>query len=227
MRLLSFSVVSDSSHPGAKQLAASAKFWGWDHKFIVLPTGWDRFTYRNEQLGALEFLRTLEPEYVLYLDGWDTVFTGPPQELPLRPGKLTFGGDKLCWPNSVLAPQFPEVFDGRFRFVNAGTYWGDAFLVRQLAEEFLALDSPSLSNQDFFNARYLYEDTIQSGRLSIDSSAEVSLNVHGMDPFFSECGYKHRRVWYKPTDTFPLVVHSPGKLTETSSPPFPVGALHG
>lgn len=207
MKLKAFSVVSDVSHPGAERLRRSAAFWGWDHTFILQKDGW-RPTYKAEQIGQLEALQRFSPEFCIYVDGWDTVFTGPPQELPLEKGKLTFGGDTVLFPESGFPEDnFPKVGLEEFRYVNAGTIWGDTAVLQELCDEYLNY-YPNLVNQAYFNYRFCFEHFCGGSRLAIDTKAEVSLNVMLMQ--LRHFQFRQNRVRYLPTGSMPLVLHSAG-----------------
>lgn len=210
-----FSVVSNPEHPGAKRLARSAKYWGWDHSFIVKgdqpEVGYSvwRPTYRAEQLGQLDFIRAAEAPDVMYLDGYDTVFTGPPQELGLPPGQLSFGGDTVLFPQlRHLAELFPAVGLEMFRYINAGCIWGDSRIMSELAADYLTHSPELLVNQTYYNQRYIYEKGVGRSRLVIDTKGEVALNTMLMQKRFFEM--KSNRVHFLPSDTYPLVLHSPG-----------------
>lgn len=222
-----FTVTDQPNHPGALRLQRSAAFWGWDLTVKLVPSSWwERDTYRAEQKGLLEAL--LEPglpEWMMYVDAWDTLFTGPPQELPLEKGKLAFCGDLHCFPNEVWKGAFPQVGFGEFPYLNAGVFWGDPRVAIELCDEYLALDN-QLCNQDFFNLRYLYELGTGRSRLAVDSRAQVALNMWGMHPAYSHLTRVNRRLYYKPTGTTPLVVHAAGSSMFHDVPPMPAQALH-
>ena len=214
-----FSVVSSPDHPGARRLSRSAKFWGWDHTFIIKqdqpelnpPYKVWYPSYRAEQLGQLDFLCQHEPEFALYLDGWDTVFTGPPQELPLRRGHLCFGGDQVLYPEHGSQPEasFPSVGENEFRFTNVGCIWGDGKVMAELAADYLQHSPEQMVNQLYYNRRYTYEVGVGRSRLHIDTKAEVALNIMLTQKRHFEL--RGIRVHYKPTDAYPLVLHSPGQ----------------
>lgn len=207
MRLKAFSVVSDVDHPGAERLRRSAAYWGWDHTFIKQEKGW-RPTYGAEQEGQLQALSRFSPEFFIYVDGWDTVFTGPPQELPLERGKLFFGGDTVCYPEgSKLEDAFPSVGLEEFRYVNCGTIWGDSMIMSELAAEYLT-HSPEVVNQAYFNYRYMFERGLGRKRLLLDTRAEVALNIMLVQLRYFK--FAHNRIHYTPTSTMPLVLHSAG-----------------
>lgn len=213
------SVVSDPEHPGAKRLSRSAKFWGWDHSFVLKQAQLDLNppynpwlpSYRAEQLGQLEYINQHTPDFLLYLDGWDSVFTGPPQELPLLKGHLSFGGDTVLHPEGSTQPasSFPKVGELEFRFVNMGVVWGDAMVLRELAADYLQNSPEQMVNQLYFNRRYAFERGVGRNRLHIDRLASVSLNI--MDVQKRHFEMRGPRPHYLPTDTYPIIMHAPGK----------------
>ena len=225
--------MSDPSHPGAERLRRSAKFWGWDHSFIIKqdqpelnpPYKIWHPNYRAEQLGQLDFIRAHpEVEQVVYMDAWDTVFTGPPQELPATPGQLWFMGDTVLHPdNPSLAARFPKVGLEEFRFLNAGVMWGDPRVMAELAADFLQHSPESLVNQEYFTYRYIYEQGVGRKRLFLDTKAEVSLNVMLLQKRFFQM--KGVRPHFTVSESNPLFLHVPGHgsaLRETGKPvPIP------
>lgn len=226
-KFLAFTVTSDTSHPGFKRLQRSADFWGWDLK-VQHQEGWDRTNYRAEQLGQLEAFRKWEPEFFLYLDAWDTVFTGPKQELPLHRGVVSFAGDTIgfAWPHENLAPDyaetswFPPVEEHEFRFVNAGVIWGDAAKMQSLAGEYLHCPY-WLINQDYLNRKYAFEASVGLPYLRVDTRAESALNIMQVQKRFFRFEETTKRVKYVPTGTRPLVVHSPGTGITKPLAPMP------
>ena len=212
-----FTVTSDPDHLGAKRLAASAKYWGWDLEWQI-QGGWDRKSYRAEQLGQLEFFRKVDPDFALYLDAWDTIFAGPPQELQARlvEGKLSFCGDTvLCgwstrpWAARLSEETFPPRPTWGFPFVNCGVMWGDTKVWKELAEDYLGHYRGDLANQDYFNARYAFETGMGRNRLEIDTTGQVALNIMNVEGRHVARN-KSNRIGYLPFKALPLVIHSPG-----------------
>lgn len=219
-KVKAFSVVSSADHPGAQRLARSARFWGWDHTFIIKQDQLDLRppykvwypSYRAEQLGQLDFIRAHpEEEFLLYVDGWDTVFTGPPQELPLKRGHLSFGGDSVLYPEHTSQPEtcFPTVGEHEFRFTNVGCVWGDAKVMAELAADYLQNSPEQMVNQLYFNRRFVYEWGVGRERLHIDTKARVMLNI--MLTQKRHFDMRGPRAHYIPTDSYPLILHSPGQ----------------
>jgi len=225
------SVVSNPEHPGARRLARSAAFWGWDHSFILKQDQLDLKppytvwypSYRAEQLGQLDYIRQNEPEFLVYVDGYDTVFTGPPQELSFKKGLLTFGGDTVLFPEKPqMDALFPEVARECFRYINCGTIWGDARILSELAADYLQNSPETMVNQHYFNVRYIYELQVrQQPRLAIDWNATVALDLMLLQLRFFEM--RGNRPHFKVADTYPLIVHVPGRGREfgPTAPPLP------
>jgi len=214
-----FTVTSDPEHPGAKRLRESALYWGWDLRVHVLKEGWDRTTYRAEQLGQLDFFRQQEPDYALYLDAWDTMFSGPPQELMprLRGGQLWFCGDTVLtgwkdkpWGAHLVEEAFPTCPTWGHPFVNAGVIWGDTRVWRELAADYLQNYRATLINQDYFNMRYLMEKSLGRERLLVDYTSQVAFNIMNVEARHTG-RMPSNRITYTPFRATPLVVHSPGQ----------------
>lgn len=229
-----FSVTSNPDHPGARRLARSAKFWGWDHTFLLKQDQLDlkppyivwRPTYAAEQLGWVDAVRKWpEEDFFFYVDAWDTVFTGPPQELSCVRGQLNFGGDTVLYSENLpkeLGPLFPRVGSEEFPYVNAGAAWGDSNLFAELAADYLQHSPTTLVNQDYFNWRFIYELGVGRERLTVDTRGEVALNIMLVQKRFFEM--RGNRVHYLPTDTYPLVVHAPGSGVSAGENAVPLPA---
>jgi hypothetical protein len=220
---LVFTVTDQPEHPGLQRLQRSARFWGWDLK-VVLQDGWERSNFRAEQLGQLEAFRKWEPRTFLYLDAFDTCFAGPPAELNADTGALYFCGDPLLgeWqqnpePTRFNDEAFPPVGSGEFRFLNAGVIWGSALVLQELAGDYLQNYGWRV-NQDYFNQRYAFETSLGRHRLKVDTKARVALNL--LDVRRRQVDRKYNnRFHYLPTDSYPLVLHSPGTgLSEPVAP---------
>lgn len=222
---LIFTVTSDPSHAGAERLRRSASYWGWDLKWIIQADGWERKSYRAEQLGQLRAFLDHDVEFALYLDAWDTLFMGPPQELQFKRGQFNFCGDTTMdswkdkdWAAKIIEAEFPPAKLGEFPYVNAGVKWGDVTIWKELIGDYLSNYREDLPNQDYFNKRYAMEQAMGRTRLKVDSRAEVALNIMDVQARFVERMYNNR-LRYKPFNTFPLVMHSPGTgLTDPVAP---------
>ncbi len=223
-RFQAFTVTSDPKHAGAQRLQRSANYWGWDLKTLVHLEGWDRRTYRAQQIAQLRALQEYDPDFFLYLDAWDTIFTGPPQELQVNRGELVFCGDTLLgeWQDKKLGARmvqhaYPQVELNSFRFVNDGVFWGDSAVFRELAGDYLQ-NYPECINQDYFNQRYAMENSLKRTRLKVDTRATTCINIMGLLAKNVERRPNNRMV-YKPFETSPIVLHSPGTgLTEPIAP---------
>jgi len=217
-------MTSDPHHPGAERLRKSALYWGWDLTFLPCET-WDPL-FRCQQISQLEFLRREKPEFFLYLDAWDTIFCGPPQEMIFEKGVLTFCGDPLLgdWQNKALVARFtPDAFPpakmDEFRFVNDGVIWGDPEILLDLGDDYLK-NYPASLNQDYFNLRYAFETSLRRNRLRVDSGVKTVINVMGMLAKAVDRNY-NGRLTYKPLKTTPVIMHSPGTRPRDPIAPIP------
>ena len=224
MSRLIFTITDQPDHPGAERLRRSARYWGWDLKWFT-PGEIDQF-FKWQSRAQVEILAGEKPDSFIYVDAWDTIFCGPPQELKLRDKELCFCGDTLLaeWQNkSMVIKMSPDVFPtigiDEFRYVNDGVMWGDPKILLELWDDYLA-NYPWVLNQDYMNQRYAFETSMKRYRLRVDGKAQVALNLMGMlmrqvDKTPSD------RLIYRPFRSTPLVVHSPGTRTMEAIAPIP------
>lgn len=214
-------------HPGAERLRRSAKYWGWDLKWLPAVSP-ERQLFRFQQLAQLEAIRKFEPDFLLYLDAWDTMFIGPPQELQLEKGVLSFCGDTILLSEvfagaknaaHLLPDSFPPVPSGGFRYVNDGVIWGDSLILQELAGEYLQ-HYDGIMNQDYFNSRLVFEHGMRRQRLQVDFEARTCINIMDI-PARSVERQPNNRLLYKPFHTNPLIIHSPGSAPREPVAPMP------
>lgn len=223
-RFTAFTVTNNPEHPGAERLRRSAKYWGWDLKWIPQNEGWERKTFKAQQLGQLRAFQEYEPDFFLYTDAWDTIFCGPPQELQLKRGELNFCGDTILgewqdksWSARFVPEAFPPAEFDAFRYVNDGVIWGDTAIFRELAGDYLQ-NYGEMINQDYFNLRYAFETGMRRYRLKVDQRATVALNIMGL-LLRTFVRRPNNRPEYLPFHSHPLIIHSPGTgLSEPLAP---------
>lgn len=226
-KIVAITVTDKPDHPGCVRLKESAEYWGWDLYIQHQPEGWERFTYKAEQQGLVKAIDALNlPHWVMYLDAWDTMFVGPPQELRLREQEVTFCGDQHCFPSENFSKVFPKVGFKEFPFLNCGVMWGWGPTMLELCYKYLAIPT-QICNQDFFNTQYIYNLSMSNFTMNIDHQAESALNLWGMAPKYADLGRIRRRVVYRPTDTRPVVLHAAGSSTFHDLPPMPTVAVNG
>ncbi len=223
-KLLVFTFTDKPEHPGAERLRRSAKYWGWDLKWVKMPS-FDPL-FRFQQLAQLDALRQYEPDFFLYLDAWDTIFCGPKQELRFEKGVVCFCGDTILgeWQDKRFAVKMmkelypPCKFDG-FPYVNDGVIWGDTKVYMELAADYLQ-NYEGILNQDYFNQRYAYENSLRRSRLRVDQEASQVINVMGLLARTVDRGPNGRLI-YKPFNTRPVILHSPGTRLGQPLAPMP------
>lgn len=226
-KIVAITVTDKPDHPGCVRLKESAEYWGWDLHVELQAEGWERNTYKAEQQGLARAIDKLNlPTWVMYLDAWDTMFVGPPQELALRDQIVTFCGDTHCFPSDTIAKSFPRVGFKEFPYINCGVMWGWGATMLELCYNYLALPT-EVCNQDYFNLQYAYQQAVGVHTLQIDHQAESALNLWGMGPKYADLARIRRRVVYRPTDTRPVVLHAAGSSTFHELPPMPMVAVNG
>lgn len=196
-----FTLTSDLYHPGLLRLIKSAV----KHKFYFRPVHIKRITNYSEFLsnkhllirGVLKGL--LEADYTrfLYLDAWDTVITGPVPWQVLDSRKLTFGAELNCYPEAEFAASYPKPARP-FPYLNSGVIWGPI-------EEYLELCPSKVEHDQLaWTEKYL----LNTGRIQLDTRAEVVLNLHSTSP--QDLSRFPDGVRYHPTGTWPCILHGNG-----------------
>jgi len=193
-----FTVVSDST-PGWTRLEESAHKQGIDLKtFFLGETGHTGFLKKKHRYIA-ETLRIHQPEFFIFVDGWDTLFVRPMR--PTMPKGLWFGGEKNCYPMKELEAFYAVAPSslGMFPFLNSGVIWGET-------EAYLKHVPPvGIHDQLAWTIKYLggIED------IHIDGWAEVALNLHSV-PNEDLRRLPGGGVQHIPSNGTPLVVHGNG-----------------
>lgn len=185
-------------------LLESAHRWGWGLRphFLLPDQGEFVDTYAAfiarkhlEMYNILARASYLHNQF-LFLDAWDTLFLGPPEELP-RSDLLNFSGSLDCYPEKGYGRFFPP---GHFSYLNSGVVWGSI-------QEYLALcPREALLDQLAWTRAYV----AQPKRFSIDVDARVALTIFGEDNL-NNYARREGRWHYLPTGSTPLVVHAGGK----------------
>jgi hypothetical protein len=192
------------THEGGRyfDLLDSARRWGWKlHSHFITPeegpfeASYHKFIAKKHHCIA----NVLQGrDYFLYLDAWDTVFTGPRSEVPFEPGRLHFSGSLDCYPEKGYAKYFPEA---PFPYLNSGVIWGKASDYLRLCPEEWVLD------QLAWTRRYVQSPEA----FIIDGMAATALTLFGVGSN-SNFAYRGGRWVYLPTGSTPVIVHAAGKV---------------
>jgi len=190
-------------------LLKSARKWGWKLQAHFTPVEdgdeelFSKAYHAYIKRKHLELKKILEKAYLLegfkrffYMDGWDTVLTGPPEEIPwLHP--LNFSAEKFSYPETRYIDLFPP---GSMPSLNAGVIWGEieAYLARCPRYEI------------FDQLGWIREYMNNPEGIWLDTESQVAVSLYGIADQ-DTWGYSGGRTIYRPTGTKPLVLHANGK----------------
>jgi hypothetical protein len=199
-----FTIIT-KENPGYFKLLESAKRWGWHlhTHFLEEPSEFSEKTYNEfiarKHLYTRDVLLRSEvtDKNFLFLDAWDTVFLGPPEELIME-SELNFSAQAEIYPEKGYAPYFTE---GTFPFLNAGVIWGNRLKFLRRCPDYTVLDQLGWTREYAANP----------AGISLDTEAKVALTLIRVIEDQSQLAYSKGRWTYLPTGTKPLIVHAAGK----------------
>lgn len=189
-----FTIISKENE-GYFRLLVSAKRWGWKLRTVFIPNDgseaayWD-FIQRKHLYIKKEVLRK---ELFLYVDGYDTIFIGPPVDVETK--NVIFSAQDECWPE----PGYGRYFPGRF--LNTGVIYGKTSVYYQRCPEYVGVNDQLVWTREYLN---------DSTNLVVDCDSQFS---HTSFPETSAADWSHiGGIWrYNPKGSFPVVFHAAGK----------------
>uniref|UniRef100_A0A8C1J8A6 procollagen-lysine 5-dioxygenase n=1 Tax=Cyprinus carpio TaxID=7962 RepID=A0A8C1J8A6_CYPCA len=129
---------------------------------------------------AMESLADQEDFVVLFVDSYDLIFAGGPEEI-LRKfqqtnHKLVFAAEGIIWPDSRLAEKYPSVRNGK-RFLNSGGFIGYTRYIQKIVNQWDLHDNDD--DQLFYTK--IYVDPLQREKLNmtLDHKCEIFQNLNG------------------------------------------------
>lgn len=188
-------------------LRRSAQKWDWPLQahFAGDPTGdailfsksYDKFMSRKHLIMRDVIAGAVLKGYerFVYLDGWDTIITGPFKELPF-PGNLCFGVEG---PSAYPEEEYGDFFHHQLS-PNCGVIWGMCAAYLNRCPTYEGFDQ-LLWHRELMNS-------LQD--IWLDERRQVAVNlfgIHDQDTWGWEAG----RIVYRPTGSKPLVLHANGK----------------
>ena len=143
---------------------------------------------------------------VLFVDAYDTVFQRPlgPNDVP-PPGKIVFGADRVCSPD-VCAGPLARTSKGALRYLNAGSYLGEAADIAKLLSGALASDPPTTASDQYVLSRHVARRA-SAVRVVLDVDNRLFSPLDGVprDAFTVDAT---SGLWYDATSGLaPLVLH--------------------
>ena len=143
---------------------------------------------------------------ILFVDAYDTVFQRPlgPNDVP-PPGTVVFGADRVCSPD-VCAGPLARTPKGAMRFLNSGSYLGEAAAVSLLLDGALAGDPPTTASDQYVLSRHVARRA-SAVRVVLDVDNRLFSPLDGVprDAFTVDAT---SGLWYDATSGLaPLVLH--------------------
>ena len=142
---------------------------------------------------------------ILFVDAYDTVFQRPlgPNDLP-PPGTIVFGADRVCSPDVCAGPLAQTPMG--IRFLNAGSYLGEAAAVSLLLDGALATEPPTTASDQYVLSRHVARRA-SAVRVVLDVDNRLFSPLDGVprDAFTVDAT---SGLWYDATSGLaPLVLH--------------------
>uniref|UniRef100_A0A3Q2Y8H2 procollagen-lysine 5-dioxygenase n=2 Tax=Hippocampus comes TaxID=109280 RepID=A0A3Q2Y8H2_HIPCM len=161
---------------------------------------------------AMEGLADQEDLVVLFVDSYDLIFAGGPQEI-LRKfqqanHKVIFAAEALIWPDKRLADKYPSVRSGK-RYLNSGGIIGYAPYMNRMVSQWNLQDNDD--DQLFYTK--IFVDPLQrdSLNMTLDHKCHIFQNLNGaIDEVLLKFGTNRVRVRNTAYDSLPVVVHGNG-----------------
>ncbi|XP_077410030.1 procollagen-lysine,2-oxoglutarate 5-dioxygenase 2 isoform X2 [Vanacampus margaritifer] len=161
---------------------------------------------------AMEGLADQEDLVVLFVDSYDLIFAGGPEEI-LRKfqqanHKVIFAAEGLIWPDKRLADKYPSVRSGK-RYLNSGGIIGYAPYINRIVSQWNLHDNDD--DQLFYTK--IFVDPLQrdSLNMTLDHKCQIFQNLNGaIDEVLLKFGTNRVRVRNTAYDSLPVVVHGNG-----------------
>ncbi|PWA18176.1 hypothetical protein CCH79_00004136 [Gambusia affinis] len=161
---------------------------------------------------AMENLAAQEDLVMLFVDSYDLIFAGGPEEI-LRKfqqanHKVLFAAEGLIWPDKRLADKYPLVRSGK-RYLNSGGIIGYAPYVHRIVSQWDLHDNDD--DQLFYTKIYLDPLKRESLNMTLDHKCQIFQNLNGaVDEVLLKFGTDRVRVRNTAYNSLPVVVHGNG-----------------
>ncbi|XP_054893141.1 procollagen-lysine,2-oxoglutarate 5-dioxygenase 2 isoform X2 [Poeciliopsis prolifica] len=161
---------------------------------------------------AMENLAAQEDLVILFVDSYDLIFAGGPEEI-LRKfqqanHKVLFAAEGQIWPDKRLAEKYPLVRSGK-RYLNSGGIIGYAPYVNKIVSQWDLHDNDD--DQLFYTKIYLDPLKRESLNMTLDHKCQIFQNLNGaVDEVLLKFGTDRVRVRNTAYNSLPVVVHGNG-----------------
>jgi hypothetical protein len=200
----------------SKNLERSLKKYGYNYSFVGINDEWKGFI-QGKIVELLQYLKTVNYDYICVIDGYDMLATGPPEELLHKYGELkspiVYGGEKFCFSyNGTPVEKYKSVsiWDVR-KFANGGFCIGKREDIIQMYRWIINKDKYKKVNDDqkllgLYINRY-------PNRVSVDLYQHLVFNtITSIDCDNFEIA--DDRIYIKSMKTTPCFVHFPSSASD-------------
>uniref|UniRef100_A0A3B3XZK3 procollagen-lysine 5-dioxygenase n=1 Tax=Poecilia mexicana TaxID=48701 RepID=A0A3B3XZK3_9TELE len=161
---------------------------------------------------AMESLAAQEDLVVLFVDSYDLIFAGGPEEILKKfqqaNHKVLFAAEGVIWPDKRLADKYPLVRSGK-RYLNSGGIIGYAPYVNRLVSQWDLHDNDD--DQLFYTKIYLDPLKREFLNMTLDHKCQIFQNLNGaVDEVLLKFGTDRVRVRNTAYNSLPVVVHGNG-----------------
>nr|XP_034989005.1 procollagen-lysine,2-oxoglutarate 5-dioxygenase 2 isoform X2 [Zootoca vivipara] len=161
---------------------------------------------------ALESYADQEDLVVMYVDCYDVIFAGGPEELLKKfqqaNHKVVFAADGLIWPDKRLADKYPVVRSGK-RFLNAGGFIGYSPAVNSIVQQWNLQDNDD--DQLFYTKIYIDQLKRERINITLDHKCNIFQTLNGaVDEVLLKFEDGRARVRNSLYDTLPVTLHGNG-----------------
>uniref|UniRef100_H3D5E7 procollagen-lysine 5-dioxygenase n=1 Tax=Tetraodon nigroviridis TaxID=99883 RepID=H3D5E7_TETNG len=216
-KLLVLTVATEETD-GFQRFMQSAHYFNYSVKVLGMGEAWKGGDVGNSIGGgqkvrllkeAMKALADQEDLVVLFVDSYDLIFAGGPEEI-LRKfqqanHKVLFAAEGLIWPDKRLADKYPLVRSGK-RYLNSGGFMGYAPPINQLVSQWNLHDNDD--DQLFYTKIYVDPLQRQTLNMTLDHKCQIFLTLNGAaDEVLLKFGTDRVRVRNTAHDSLPAVVH--------------------
>ncbi|XP_053908692.1 multifunctional procollagen lysine hydroxylase and glycosyltransferase LH3-like [Cuculus canorus] len=172
--------------------------------------GGQKVRWLKEALGGLRG----DPHLVLlFVDSYDVIFAGGPQELLAKfeagGARVLFSAEAFCWPDGGLAGAYPPPAAGGKAFLNSGGFMGFAPDIWRLVERWRFRDDDD--DQLFYTRLYLDPQLREELGMALDHHSRIFQNLNGaIDEVVLKFEPGRVRVRNVAYDSLPVIIHGNG-----------------
>ncbi|XP_056868815.1 procollagen-lysine,2-oxoglutarate 5-dioxygenase 2 isoform X2 [Takifugu flavidus] len=216
-KLLVLTVATEETD-GFQRFLQSARYFNYSVKVLGMGEAWKGGDVGHSIGGgqkvrllkeAMEALADQDDLVVLFVDSYDLIFAGGPEEI-LRKfqqanHKVLFAAEGLIWPDKRLADKYPLVRSGK-RYLNSGGFIGYAPQINRIVSQWSLHDNDD--DQLFYTKIYLDPLQRQTLNMTLDHKCQIFLTLNGAaDEVLLKFGTGRVRVRNTAHDSLPVVVH--------------------